>query len=94
MCLLAGLCPEGGPRKVLWLCWVIPNEGWVAVTSNALLWKPLGTLSQVGKPQEGQLWALLAPSQSLLRCAEFPAGTQEPLALQHTELRPNREHPE
>lgn len=88
------VCPEGALSKLLWLCGVIPDEGWVAATSNALLCKPLGTLAQGRKPQEGRLWALLIPSQPLLRRAEVPAGTQGPMALQHTRLRPIREHPE
>lgn len=88
------VCTEGALSKALWLCGVTPNEGWVAATSNALLCQPLGTLTQVRKPQGDELWALLAPSQSLLRCAEVPAGTQRPLALQHTQLRPIKEHPE
>lgn len=56
MCLLAALHPEGVLRKALWLRGVIPNEGWVAATSNALFCKPLGTLTQVKNSQEGQLW--------------------------------------
>lgn len=55
MCLLARLYPEGARSKVLWLCGVITNEGWVAATRNALLCKPLGTLNQVRKPQGDQL---------------------------------------
>ena len=103
MSLLAGPCPEDALRKALWLHRAIPNEGWVAATSRALLGKPPGTLTHLRKSQEGQLWdsqaipqALPAPSHALLRRAEVPAGTRWPLtrgALWHRRLRPIREHP-